>query len=58
VYDVLNTRTSEKKGDAAVPTGSDVTAGIVNVSAKRESDGARRRASAAARRIPLEKSRV
>jgi hypothetical protein len=33
VYDVLNTRTSEKNGEAAVPTGSDVTAGIVNVSA-------------------------
>jgi hypothetical protein len=51
VYDVLNTRTSEKNGDAADPTGNDVTAGIVNVSPKRESGGARRSASAAARRI-------
>src|SRR5512132_246817 len=31
VYDVLNTRTSEKKGLAAEPTGNDVTAGMVNV---------------------------
>jgi hypothetical protein len=36
VYDVLNTRTSEKNGLAADPAGSDATAGIVNVSAMRE----------------------
>src|SRR5688572_20888082 len=35
VYDVLNTRTSEKNGLAADPTGNDVTAGNVTVSAKR-----------------------
>ena len=46
VYDVLNTRTSEKNGLAAAPTGSDVTAGRVRVSER--SGGARRRASAAA----------
>jgi hypothetical protein len=46
VYDVLNTRTSEKNGLAALPTGNDVTAGSVTVSAK--SDGARRSTSAIA----------
>jgi hypothetical protein len=35
VYDVLNTLTSEKNGDAADPTGNDATAGTVNVSAAR-----------------------
>ncbi|MDQ5857902.1 MAG: hypothetical protein M3542_06450, partial [Acidobacteriota bacterium] len=49
VYDVLNTRTSEKNGLAADPTGNDVTAGNVTVSAK--SDGARRSTSAAAGKI-------
>ena len=38
VYDVLKTRTSEKNGDAADPTGSDVTAGIVRVSARSTPD--------------------
>jgi hypothetical protein len=33
VYDVLKTRTSEKNGLAADPTGNDVAAGSVNVSA-------------------------
>jgi hypothetical protein len=33
-YDVLKTRTSEKNGLAAAPTGSDVTAGTVKVSAR------------------------
>jgi hypothetical protein len=46
VYDVLKTRTSEKNGLAAAPTGNDVTAGNVRVSER--SGGARRRASAAA----------
>ncbi len=46
VYDVLKTRTSEKNGLAAAPTGNDVTAGSVSVSDK--SGGARRRVSAAA----------
>jgi hypothetical protein len=49
VYDVLNTRTSEKNGLAADPTGNDVTAGNVTVSAR--SDGARRSTSAATGRI-------
>jgi hypothetical protein len=49
VYDVLNTRTSEKNGLAAAPSGNDATAGSVNVSAK--SDGARRSTSEAAGRI-------
>jgi tyrosyl-tRNA synthetase len=46
VYEVLNTRTSEKNGLAADPTGNDVTAGNVTVSAK--SGGARRSTSAVA----------
>jgi hypothetical protein len=46
VYEVLNTRTSEKNGLAAAPGGSEVAAGSVKVSEK--SGGARRRASAAA----------
>jgi hypothetical protein len=45
---VLNTRTSEKNGEAAEPGGSDVTAGMVTVSAEREGGGARRSASTAA----------
>jgi hypothetical protein len=54
VYEVLNTRTSEKNGLAAAPGGNEVTAGSVNVSER--SGGARRRASAAAwksRRVRL-----
>jgi hypothetical protein len=48
VYDVLNTRTSEKNGLAADPTGNDVTAGNVTVSAKR-AKGRRKNAAGKAR---------
>jgi hypothetical protein len=47
---VLNTRTSEKNGLAADPTGSDVTAGNVTVSARRAT-GSRKKASAQRRRV-------
>jgi hypothetical protein len=40
VYDVLNTRTSEKNGLAAAPTGNDVTAGNVTVPAETKAGSA------------------
>jgi hypothetical protein len=47
VYDVLKTRTSEKKGAAADPGGSEATAGSVTVSAKRAGEKRTRRDHAA-----------
>jgi hypothetical protein len=46
VYDVLNTRTSEKNGLAAAPSGNDATAGSVNVSAVSTNGRVRRIADA------------
>src|SRR6266540_7572429 len=55
VYDVLKTRTSEKNGLAAEPTGRDVTAGNVTVTATR-TDGADRSAEAKQRKAQRRRS--
>src|SRR6476659_324573 len=47
VYEVLNTRTSEKNGLAAEPTGSEVTAGTVSVSARAPTEKRSTRAESA-----------
>jgi hypothetical protein len=47
VYDVLKTRTSEKKGAAAEPGGRDAAAGNVKVSAETDDESAKRTAARA-----------